>query len=725
MKKTLLFKSIALSLFMLLSIGVLNAQVSLPHYEGFDYTTGETLGEQANWTNLNTGDEVLISDGSLSYTDFISSTGNSISFNGKGFDPQLQFDEVTSGTVYTSFLFKVTDQSAMTDLSDGGYFAVLGNYDARLWVKPNPEASGTTFDIGFGWESSNPAAVSSTTYNVGDVILAVMSYNIDNNELSAWINPNSSDFGASTAPTATLTSTDSDDVTSLSAFVVRQDSDGETPFMVMDELRIGTSWADVTSEIVTPTGFDVTFNVDMSGATGFTAGTDVVYIGGDIAGGWAEPGSDATYEMTDTDGDGIYTITLTKDPVGDIEYKYFVNAGWNGGEWTGGDNRTATIEEETTLNDVFGKYIYKVALATAPFYAGDNVTTTWSSYGVDNIKMDAWVPSEGSWTELIASTPSDGTEDFSIPEDAWNGDYKIRLSDVTNAAVNAVSAEFEIIAKPSIYEIQSNTSDGDLSDYDGQKVQVSGVVTAIAGNNFWIQTPPLKDSQYPEWSAIFAYDATTAAALAIGDDVTLEATVDEYYNATELVSVTSSTINSQGNTIAAVAVTAAAALESYESTLITIMDAEVTSDPDSNGEFTVNDGTADYIVDDKIFAYTPTIGEVLDVTGVVAFSYGAFKLYPRDADDITVASGVGIDDLSASSISVYPNPSNGKFYVQMGDAFKVNTKIEVFNVVGMKVFETLSNNFKTEIDLSTMKQGVYYVRVDDGENIITQKIMKQ
>ncbi|MCD6180406.1 MAG: T9SS type A sorting domain-containing protein, partial [Bacteroidales bacterium] len=397
----------------------------------------------------------------------------------------------------------------------------------------------------------------------------------------------------------------------------------------------------------------------------------------------------------------------------------------DGGEWTGGDNRTATIEEETTLNDVFGLYIYNVALATAPFYAGDDVTITWSSYGVDNVKIEAWIPTEGIWDELIASTPSDGTEDFSIPEDAWNDNYQLRISDVTNAAVNAVSAEFEVIARPSIYEIQSNTSDGDLSDYDGQKVQVSGVVTAIAGSNFWIQTPPLKDSQYPEWSAIFAYDATTAAALAIGDDVTLEATVDEYYNATELVSVTSSTINSQGNTIAAVAVTAAAALESYESTLITIMGAEVTSEADSYGEFTINDGTADYTVDDKIFAYTPTLGEVLDVTGVVAFSYGAFKLYPRDADDITVASGVGIDDLSASSISVYPNPSNGKFYVQMGDAFKVNTKIEVFNIVGMKVFETLSNNFKTEIDLSTMKQGVYYVRVDDGENIITQKIMKQ
>lgn len=233
--------------------------LSLPLYEGFDYTADETLGEQVNWNNLFSGDEVLIETGSLSYPDFHSSSGNSISFNGGGFDPQIEFEAVTSGTVYSSFLFKVTDQSAMTDLTDGGYFAFLGNYDARLWVRPNPDAAGTTFDIGFGWESSAPSTTT-TTYNVGDVILAVISYNIDTDELSAWINPSSSDFGADTAPTALLTSTDEADVTSISAFVVRQDSDGETPFIQMDELRIGTSWA----EVVVGSGVGID---DLSGST--------------------------------------------------------------------------------------------------------------------------------------------------------------------------------------------------------------------------------------------------------------------------------------------------------------------------------------------------------------------------------------------------------------------------------------------------------------------------
>ena len=479
-----------------------------------------------------------------------------------------------------------------------------------------------------------------------------------------------------------------------------------------------------------PTGFDVTFNVDMNGVTGFVPGTDLVYLSGDIA-GWAEPGSNAANEMTDGDSDGIYTLTLTKDPAGDIVYKYFINPGWNTwGEWVGDPNRSATISEATTLNDVFGYYINDVAIATAPFFAGDDITITWTSAGgVDNVKIEAYIPGETGWewNEIVASTPSTGTFPFIIPTDAWHStDYLARVSYVTNNAVNDVSEKFEIIATPSIFDIQSMTSDGDLSEYDGQKVRISGVVTAIAGSNFWIQMAPVgKLSVYPEWSAIFGYDATVAGAVVIGDDVTLEATIDEYYNATEIVSVTSHTVNSQGNVISPVAVTAAAALEAYESTLITIMGAEVKTDPDGNGEFTVNDGTADYIVDDKMFAYTPTIGEFIDVTGVTTYSYGAFKIYPRSTDDVVVAGGVGIDDLFGTDIRIYPNPSHGKFYVQMDDVFNMNTKIEVFNVIGMKVFETIATNFKTEIDLSSMKQGVYYVRVEDGQNVLTQKIMKQ
>jgi len=223
---------------------------TLPFYDAFNYTVAQNLSAQTNWQNTTSGDEPLIASGSLSYTGLPTSMGNSFSFDGSGKDPFVEFSPVSSGTVYASFLFKVTDISAVTDLTDGGYFAVLGAFDARLWVRANPDATGSTYDIGFGSVSSTPP-VTTSTYNVGDVVFAVMSYNIDNGTVNAWINPSSGDLGASAAPAVTLSGTDADfgstnQVTSISQFLFRQDSGIETPFITVDELRLGTTWASVT-----------------------------------------------------------------------------------------------------------------------------------------------------------------------------------------------------------------------------------------------------------------------------------------------------------------------------------------------------------------------------------------------------------------------------------------------------------------------------------------------
>ncbi|WP_439131136.1 T9SS type A sorting domain-containing protein [Polaribacter sp.] len=227
--------------------------VGLPIVETFDYTNTEALSAQARWMSLNSGDDIIVADGSLSYEGLKSSEGNSITFDGGGAESYTTFADITSGTVYASFLLKVSDISSMTDLTDGGYFASLAggtsSYDARLWVRPNPDASGSTFDIGYGPESSNPPFTSST-YSVDDVLFVVMALNMDNGLVSTWINPDASSFEG-TIPTATLSSTDANPPSSINLFILRQDSTGETPFMQVDELRISNSWADVTPKAAT------------------------------------------------------------------------------------------------------------------------------------------------------------------------------------------------------------------------------------------------------------------------------------------------------------------------------------------------------------------------------------------------------------------------------------------------------------------------------------------
>ncbi len=225
---------------------------ALPFTESFDYADAAILSDQANWEiTSSSSDDILVSSGSLDYTGLKASVGNKIVFDGVGSDVATRFTDVTSGTVYASFLFKVTafQTGSSPDTADGGYFAIVASnnsFQSRIWVRPNPDTSGTTYDIGFGSESSNPP-FSTSTYNLNDVLLIVTSYNVDTREINLWINPDASTF-ENAAPTATLTSTDGDTTppSSINSFMLRQDSSNETPTIEMDELRIATSWAEVT-----------------------------------------------------------------------------------------------------------------------------------------------------------------------------------------------------------------------------------------------------------------------------------------------------------------------------------------------------------------------------------------------------------------------------------------------------------------------------------------------
>jgi sarcosine oxidase gamma subunit len=99
--------------------------------------------------------------------------------------------------------------------------------------------------------------------------------------------------------------------------------------------------------------FEVTFNVNMTYAEGFDPATDVVYLTGSIL-GWAEPGTDPDNQTMTRDGETmIWTKTLQLE-AGTYAYKYFLNAGWGGGEWQGGDDRALEVEDDMEVNDWFG-----------------------------------------------------------------------------------------------------------------------------------------------------------------------------------------------------------------------------------------------------------------------------------------------------------------------------------------------------------------------------------
>ena len=80
--------------------------------------------------------------------------------------------------------------------------------------------------------------------------------------------------------------------------------------------------------------------------------------------------------------------------------------------------------------------------------------------------------------------------------------------------------------------------------------------------------------------------------------------------------------------------------------------------------------------------------------------------------------GYGVEETTASSFNIYPNPANNKIYV---DGENVGA-VEVYNSLGQRVV-TVEGSANTSVDVTSFENGVYVVRVITNEgNVTTKKV---
>lgn len=226
---------------------------TLPFYDGFSYAEASSLGQSQLWSNVNSGDNIIVAGGYLlpAYPGLTPSTGGYAIFDGAGIDCTTPFTSTNSGTVYYSFLLNVNSMTGVTDVN-GGYLATFGSgsttLGATLWSKRVDDA---TFNLGVEVRTATAADTTfdTTAYATGQTYFVVVGYTFNpdtaaDDTVSLWVNPALD--GAQ--PAATITDSHVGiDLTSISNFLLRQDSTTETPGVNIDELRIGTQWSEVTS----------------------------------------------------------------------------------------------------------------------------------------------------------------------------------------------------------------------------------------------------------------------------------------------------------------------------------------------------------------------------------------------------------------------------------------------------------------------------------------------
>ena len=272
-----------------------------------------------------------------------------------------------------------------------------------------------------------------------------------------------------------------------------------------------------------------------------------------------------------------------------------------------------------------------------------------------------------------------------------------------------------------ISEIQGET---DSSPYAGEMVETTGIVTAVGEYGFFMQ-----DADGP-WNGIWIVDFGDAG-VSIGDEVIVSGMVEEYYDLTEINISNNgdcSILSSSNELFDSWSMNQSSDFESFESVLVTVSGV-CDGPPNEYGEWTLSG----IWIDDLMYSFTPVTGQEYTITGPLNYTYGEYKVEPRDGNDIQegILSNTNLIE-KFNILATYPNPFNPKLSLEFLTLETENVKISVYDLIGNKV-ETLfdgisqANNLYTiSWDASNYSSGEYFIQLESDSfyKVQTVTLMK-
>ncbi len=284
-----------LAIYVLSSPSVARATLAL--YESFNYpsgtgldgtdgvvisTGGQTAPNGNKWYpvgyNTQTAYNALVGTAvvheNLTVPGLKAPAGNAVVFGGAGYNARLALGTLpTSGSLFASYGFRVDDITGLGDSGGpiAGFNTTNGPNSAAptilissLWIRPTPDPNDDPQDYNIGisktisstdvtWDSAVYTASFSASPHFAVVSYAFVPGGIiggaPNDISTLYLDPSAGTFGGPTPNSGAILSTSSgaDLTQAVLSFVLRQSSAAATPVsMELDELRVGTTYADVT-----------------------------------------------------------------------------------------------------------------------------------------------------------------------------------------------------------------------------------------------------------------------------------------------------------------------------------------------------------------------------------------------------------------------------------------------------------------------------------------------
>ena len=117
-----------------------------------------------------------------------------------------------------------------------------------------------------------------------------------------------------------------------------------------------------------------------------------------------------------------------------------------------------------------------------------------------------------------------------------------------------------------------------------------------------------------------------------------------------------------------------------------------------------------------------------DIGGLIS---GDYTLTITDAngcistENISVGSLVGNQTYKNEIFKIYPNPTDGIFSVVLESNLKGDFTINIFDFLGRVVYKTKADNkAKNVLDISDKSNGIYMIKVSNGENSYQKRVIK-
>jgi hypothetical protein len=270
--------SLLFSLMLISAIG--NSQTLL--VENFDYTAGDSLTAHG-WVSFSGGitNRLVVTSPGLTFNGYsLSGIGNATRISNNGQDAYKQFTADSVGNLYISMMVKIDS------IKTGDYFVAMlpststTNYTSRLYAKDD---GGTiSFGLSKGASSGGPIVYGANGFALGTTYLLVVKYvfnttSTSDDEMSLFVISGAIPGTEPTTPYVGPVTGTVADASNLARIALRQGSSASSPTMNIDGIKIGKTWAGITTSVKIESGIADNFSLSQNYPNPFNPTTNIKF----------------------------------------------------------------------------------------------------------------------------------------------------------------------------------------------------------------------------------------------------------------------------------------------------------------------------------------------------------------------------------------------------------------------------------------------------------------